>query len=459
MDQLDMSSVFRASQMISGELVLDKLLGATLDILIENAGARRGILIEEKDGQLVILASAMEDEQESSESSLSDNFPITLVNTCIRTGEPIVITNASEPNAFSSDSYFMAFRPRSVMCVPMAVHKSQKLAIYLENNLTHSAFTDERIKIIKLLSAQAAISIENATIYKEQEKLLKAQERFVPIQFLKHLGHNDIAKVELGESVSMEMSVMFSDIRDFTPLVELLSPQAVIELLNQYYSKQGKRISEVGGFIDSYSGDEILALFAVPAQQAVSAGIKMGEGLWEFNKNSESIGRPLLKMGIGVNTGPLVLGTMGGQERMQCSVLGDTVNLASRIENLTKVYDSQFLISESTYNALENPAAFAIRLVDRVAVKGKEKAVRLYEVIDAEEDSRRKLKEATQPLLDCAFSAYFNRDFKTSISFLTEAIQIHPEDPVLTMLLNRSKKYELHAPPPNWQGFEVLTFK
>lgn len=464
MDFLDLSSVFRASQTISGELVLDKLLKATLQILIENAGAQDGFLVEQKDGQIIIKAqngneiSSKKKNQVLDQSNFS-KLPLSLINTALRTNQSIVIDNAKEENSFSSDPYFQINQPLSIMCVPLSNHSQWKVAVYLENNLTHSAFTEERVKIIKLLAGQAAISIENARIYEEQDKLLKAQQRFVPIQFLKHLGHNDIAKVKLGESVSMEMSVLFSDIREFTPLVELLSPQAVIELLNQYYSKLGQHISESGGFIDSYAGDEILALFAVPATQAVEAGIKMGQSLWKFNHESGVKGRPILKMGIGVNTGPLVLGTMGGQDRMQCTVLGDTVNLASRIEQLTKVYNSQFIIGENTYEALENPEKYTIRMIDRVAVKGKMKAVKLYEVLDAESDERRFAKESTLKLLQEGMEVYYQQDFSYAHQLFRQAFAIDPFDPVLSSFISRSKRYIENPPPKDWAGYENLNTK
>jgi predicted ATPase/serine/threonine protein kinase/class 3 adenylate cyclase len=464
-DMLDMSSVFRASQTISGELVLEKLLKATLQILIENAGAQKGYIVELKEGQVFIQAQNQADNIEQNQVQLNQDtsvasvLPISLINTALRTSESIVIDNASKINPFSSDPYINKQKPLSVMCVPLPIHGQWKAAVYLENNLTHSAFTEERVKVIKLLAGQAAISIENARIYEEQEKLLKAQQRFVPIQFLRHLGHSDIAKVELGESVAMEMSVLFSDIRDFTPLVELLSPQAVIELLNEYYSLLGIPISASGGFIDSYAGDEIMALFAVPAQQAVEAGVKMSEALYAFNQNSISTARPILNMGIGMNTGPLVLGTMGGIERMQCSVLGDTVNLASRIEQLTKVYGSHFLIGERTYLSLKNPTAFSIRMVDYVAVKGKEAAVKLYEVLDAEKPERRAAKEATIVQLNAALDAYFLRNFSLSYKILSEAMNFDPLDPVLSLFASRSKRYMEIAPPDDWQGYEKLNVK
>lgn len=464
-DFLDMSSVFRASQVISGELVLSKLLQATLDILIENAGAQRGYLVEEKDGTLIVQAVTgrgdldLDDLPIRLESANAQLLPISLIQSALRTNNPIVIGSGAEQNPYASDPYIQDKNPLSMMFVPLSVHLQSKLGIYMENNLTRGAFSEERIKIIKLLAGQAAISIENARIYEEQEKLLKAQQRFVPIQFLKHLGHNDIAKVALGESVSMEMSVLFSDIRDFTPLVELLSPPEVIEFLNEYYSELGQHISASGGFIDSYAGDEILALFAVPADQAVAAGVKMGESLWKFNRASRLKNRPVLNMGIGVNTGPLVLGTMGGQERMQCTVLGDTVNVASRIESLTKFYGSQFLIGERTFDSLSDPEALSIRMVDRVAVKGKQKAIQLYEVLDAEEDHRRKSKESTKQLLKQGMEDYFRQDFDLALKLFKEGKAMDPEDPIFSIFQERTEAYLIQPPDSDWEGFERLTNK
>lgn len=464
-DYLDMSSVFRASQIISGELVLGKLLKATLQILIENAGAKKGFLVEQKEGKLIIQAHNDADHPEELPSkNLSLNvdsslLPISLVNTALRTNKPIVVGNAREQNVFSSDPYLINQKPLSMMCVPLSTHNQGNVAVYLENNLTHSAFTEDRVKVIKLLAAQAAISIENARIYEQQQNLLKAQQHFVPFQFLKHLGHNDIAKVKLGESVSMDMTVLFSDIRNFTPLVELLTPQSVIELLNEYFSSLGKPISESGGFIDSYSGDEFLALFAVPPHHAVDAGIKMAEALRKFNLDSQSKGRPILKMGMGVNTGPLVLGTMGADDRMQCSVLGDTVNLASRIEQLTKVYGAQFLIGENTFKTLENPEKYAIRMVDRVAVKGKALAVSLFEVLDAEEKERKDAKESTKDLLESGMDAYFSQDFALAFEIFSKGMIQDADDPVFEIFTNRSQRYLENPPPIDWKGYESLVSK
>ncbi len=464
-EMLDISSVFKASQTISGELVLEKLLKATLQVLLENAGAQKGFLIEDNEGRIVVLAQNGGDRQDTNEeksiqhSRNNKMFPVSLVNTALRTSEAIVIDNASKINPFSSDPYITREKPLSVMCVPLPLHDQWRAAVYLENNLTHSAFSEERVKIIKLLAGQAAISIANARIYEDQKRLLKAQQRFVPSQFLKNLGHNDIAKVELGESVSMEMSVLFSDIREFTSMVELLSPHDVIELLNEYYSTLGVPITASGGFIDSYAGDEIMALFPVSAQQSVDAGVKMCDALRKFNQQLIEKGRPPLMMGLGMNTGPLVLGTMGGLDRMQCSVLGDTVNLASRIEQLTRMYDAQFLIGENTFSSLINPGAFSIRMVDYVAVKGKAMAIKLYEVLDAEEKARRKVKEATREQLASGIDAYFHRDFSSAYKIFTDISKHDPKDTVPPIFASRCQRYQEEVPPGDWQGYEKLFHK
>ncbi|HSF45014.1 MAG TPA: adenylate/guanylate cyclase domain-containing protein, partial [Chitinophagaceae bacterium] len=460
-DLLDISSVLKASQTISGELVLEKLLKESLRILIENAGAEKGVIVEYKEGQLIVQVQShtYDDATDPSDSGQQDfnALPVTLINTAIRMQAPVVIDNASELNSFSSDPYIRERKPVSVMCVPLPLHGDSSSAVYLENNLTHSAFTKERVEVIKLLASQASISLENARIYEKQEKLLKAQQRFVPSQFLKHLGHNDISKVQLGESVSMEMSVLFSDIRNFTSLVERLSPQAVIELLNHLYSELAVPITASGGFIDSYAGDGIMALFAVPAHQAIEAAIGMSRRLIDFNSSGNGVTQ--IRIGVGINTGPLVLGTMGADDRMQCSVLGDNVNLASRIEQLTRTYDAQCLISEQTYGSLENQNAFSMRLVDRVAVKGKGLAVKLYEILDAEPDERRRVKEGTRDLLADAMEHYYARRFIQANKMFTYGMQEDPLDPVFALFASRSHRYTNEPPPTDWQGFEKLERK
>jgi hypothetical protein len=202
-----------------------------------------------------------------------------------------------------------------------------------------------------------------------------------------------------------------------------------------------------------------MALFALPASNAIHAGIKMINALEDFNRSSKNFAIPPIKIGIGINTGPLVLGTMGAIERMQCSVLGDTVNLASRIERLTRIYGAKFLIGEQTYNSLENPDLFSIRLVDHVAVKGKKVAIKLYEVLNAENKERRKSKENTISYLKKGMDAFYDRKFNDAYQIFSEASALDPHDNVFSIFLARTKKYIENPPSENWKGFENLEVK
>jgi predicted ATPase/class 3 adenylate cyclase len=464
--QLDMASVMKASRTISGAIVLEKLWKTTLQVLLENAGGRKAAFLRQKDGCLVIeaqgeagrdmpaLTRSLPVETAGSESVL----PVSIVRTVLRTGKALVLADATD-SSFAADPYVSRHRVRAVLCAPVSRRGVVVGAIYLENALTSGAFTDERVEVIKLLSAQAATSMENARLYEEQARQIAAQRRFVPRQFLESLGHHDIAEVGLGEHVEREMSVMFSDLRDFTPLTERLGARAVIDLLNRYFSTLEVPIREAGGFIDSFNGDEIMALFGVAPDHAVQAGVAMCRELQAFNLRSATIGQPPLRMGIGVNTGMLVLGTVGGNDRLKCGVVGDTVNLASRIEQLTKTYGVPFLIGEHTFEGLREPGRFTVRCVDRVAVKGKSGAVTLYEVLDAETDARREAKQSTVGLLDEARERYAAREFARALALLREARRLDPADRVLDVLIARCGRYLDEPPGPDWEGFETLDHK
>ena len=462
---LDMSSVIKASQTISGEIVLDELWKTTIQILLENAGAQRGCFVVQQDDQLVIRAQGevgrgapmLVEPISAPAPEEAPALPASVIHNVLRTGKPLVLNDATEPGRFAADPYIVRHKPKSVICIPILRHAQFAGAIYMENNLATGAFTEERVEVIKLLSAQASISMENARLYEGQARLIEAQQRFVPRQFLESLGHHDIARVGLGEYVAREMSVMFADLRGFTPLAERVGPRALIELLNRYFSRLGEPIAAAGGFIDAYRGDEIMALFGLPPERALAAGVGMWRALDEFNRESIASGGPTLDMGLGVNTGPLVLGTVGGHDRLQCGVVGDTANVASRIERLTRVYRTRFLLGEQVFEYLGEPRSWSIRRVDRVAVKGKEQPIQLYEVLDVETPERREAKETTRDRLEHGMELYYGRDFAAAHAAFTEALIIDPGDAVLSIFARRSDRLAREAPPPDWQGFEILT--
>jgi len=460
--ELDIKSILKASQAISGELNLEKLLHKTLQIIIENAGAQRGFVLMQKHDkiQLVKYLDNFKEVKQHISNITDENgsflVPLTLINNAFRTQKNIVIDNASEIHAFSSDPYFKNNKTRSVSCFPLPKYGKWPLVIYVENHITYGAFTNERLNITNLLAGQAAISIENARIYEQQEKLLKAQKRFVPSQFLVHLGQDNITNVTLGDSISLDMNVLFLDILNFTSLVEKTSPQEVIKLLNELFNELGIVINRFEGFIDSYQGDQIMALFPTSSYNTVIAAIEMTKTLYNFNGTATNKALPYFNIGIGINSGPLVLGTMGSTNRMQCSVLGDTVNLASRIENLTRTYGAKVLIGENTYNTIQEDKHDGFRMVDYVRVKGKGKPVKIYEVINAEPKQQRLLKTQTLEIFNRATALYFSKDFEASKTLFRTALEINPSDKVFQIFLKRIEFYTQNPPDKDWKGYEIL---
>lgn len=461
---LDLASVMKASQVISGELVLGSLWATTMRIMLENAGGERGAFVVRRDGRLMVeglveVGGDGEAGQPMALEAAAALLPVSVVYQVLNTQTPVVLADARRSEFAARDGYLRAREPQSVLCVPLLREGRFEGAIYLENRMAAGAFTAARIEVIRLLAAQMSISIENAQLVEAQQRLIAAQERFVPRAFLESLDHRDIARVDPGEHIAKTMSVLFSDLRGFTPVAESMEARNVIGLLNRYFGSMGPAIAADGGFIDSFAGDEIKALFDTDADAAVRGGIGMWRALEAFNERSRELGQPQLNMGVGVNTGPVVLGTVGAGDRLQCSVVGDTVNLASRIQELTKLYHARMLIGEGTFRALKAPQRFVLRQVDRVAVKGKDVAIAVYEVLDADPPARLAAKLATRERLQQAMRQYVGRDFAAARRLFESLCAEDPDDAVPPLFVERCLRYERVAPPPDWQGVEKLTQK
>jgi predicted ATPase/class 3 adenylate cyclase len=459
---LDVDSVIRASQAISGELFVDRLWATTLPLVLQNAGGQRGCVVVRRGDELVVETQVTLDAVDGSAPPFTvargegATLPMSVVDYVLRTNEPVVLNDLSQPTRFSRDSYLATSPPQSLLCLSMPRGGRFESAIYMEHRDASGIFTEDRIEIIRLLASQAMISLENAELYQGQVRLTEAQSRFVPRQFLVSLEQHDIANVGLGEHVAKEMSVLFADVRGFTTLAERLHPKDVIVLLNRYFECLEPSISSTGGFIDSFAGDGLMALFEVGADNAVDAGIGMCHALDRFNEEGTPRGQPELHVGIGVNTGPLLLGTVGAHGRLQCTVIGDTVNAASRIENLTRTYAARLLVGEQCVERLDDRNRFALRELDRVAVKGKTRAFDIYEVLDAEEPARRAQKEATRELLASVVSAYRSRRFAEARALAFEGRASSPDDPVFDLYARRSARFLTTPPPPAWAGVEDL---
>lgn len=262
----------------------------------------------------------------------------------------------------------------------------------------------------------------------ELSKLNQSYSRFLPKQFLRFLGHESIVEVSLGESVQKEMSILFSDIRSFTTLSETMTLAENFKFINSYLSRMEPLITTNYGFIDKYIGDAIMALFGRCPDNAVKAALGMLLELNKYNIIRKKNNKLPIKIGIGINTGSLMLGTVGGINRMDTTVISDSVNLASRLQDLTKVYGASLIISQHTFFALKDYRKYNYRFLGQVKVQGKKDVVSLFEFFDADPPEIIEFKIQTKTLFEQGVISYYSEQKERSTQIFQRIINLNNQD-------------------------------
>ncbi len=262
---------------------------------------------------------------------------------------------------------------------------------------------------------------------------------------------------------SMEATVLFSDIRSFTSLTEELGAQGTVALLNEYFTVMVNCITNEGGMLDKFIGDALMAEFGIPVaheddpDRAIRAAIDMIHALDTLNELRLSRGQKPINMGIGLNTDMIVSGNIGSPKRMDYTVIGDGVNLASRLESACKEYSARILASEATIKKLKG--SYRMREVDLMVVKGKSEPVRVYEILDYH-------SEATFPNLPevmghfkAGFKYYLKGDFDRASKQFNEALTLNPADQLSATYIERCKNLIANPPEGEWNGIHVMKSK
>ncbi len=273
--------------------------------------------------------------------------------------------------------------------------------------------------------------------------------------------------LEGGEEIlggkSTAATILFSDIRGFTTLTEELGAQGTVSFLNEYFTIMVECVQKEGGMLDKFIGDAIMAAFGVPIShdddedRAVRAAIGMINALREWNLRRVAEGKKPVGMGIGLNTDTIVSGNIGSPKRMDYTLIGDGVNLASRLESLCKQYHASILISENTYRRLKG--TYRIREVDRVQVKGKTQSVGVYEVLDYhKEETYPNLMEAVNHFRD-GLALYRRREWERAMACFNKAFHLNPNDKLFSMYVERCVYFRDEPPEENWDGGWVMKTK
>jgi adenylate cyclase len=328
-------------------------------------------------------------------------------------------------------------------------------------------------KIISILASLGALALQNA-YYLEKERreaernlaLTRTFEKFVPREFLNRIATGGVEHIRLGSTHSDTITMLFSDIRSFTTLSETMTPSQLVAFLNNYLALMNESIHLNRGFVDKFIGDAIMALYDLPdssdaeeATGALRSAIGMQQSLMRYNQERVAAGYAPVLTGIGIHSGEVIIGTVGSEQRMDSTVLGDAVNLASRLEGLTKPYGAKVLASDATHGLVAEQAEFQWRELDRVTVKGKTRPVGLFELLSADPPELLEQKQATLALFEEGRAQYRQQRWQASQQAFEECLRLFPDDAVPPIYLARIREFQITPPPADWDGATCMTSK
>ncbi len=290
----------------------------------------------------------------------------------------------------------------------------------------------------------------------KEQKVRNIFQKYVPKNVIDEFFTNPEKMLVGDERI---LAVLFSDIRDFTAISEKMRPDEVVESLNAYFSRMVDVVMNRNGVVDKYIGDAIMAFYGAPvkrgdeAQQAVYSAFEMLNALGDFNAWQRNRDRPEFKIGIGINYGVVTVGNIGSEKKMDYTVIGDMVNLASRLEGLCKVYRQELVFSESVARKIQTE--YRCRLLERVIVKGKSQKIDLYTA----KERLTAVEEAAWNIHDEALVRYFARDFAGALTLFQQIHEQLPQDEPASLFIRKCHEFIREPPPASWNGAALMTAK
>lgn len=372
---------------LSSVLTPEEIMQRVMELVFQMENVERGFVMlrDEKKGfkPAVLLYKDERLKAEARGVALSN----TLIERVTTERLPLLIHDVAGDERFSSSESLRLAGIRSAMCAPL-IYKDKVFGLFYVDCLSKPwAFSKEELSIFSVVAAEAAISFDNARSHEELSRRVverKALERFLSSAIVeKILASPD--QVHLGGE-NQTTTILFADIRGFTRMSEKMEPQEVVELLNEFFAEMTDLIFDNGGMLDKYLGDGIMSVFGAPlakpddALRSAKTAVEMQRALTRLNRNWEARGQPPLQMGVGVNTGAVTAGNIGSAKRMDYTVIGDAVNLASRL--CANAAGGQILISDSTFRELSG--SLPAKKLEPIRVKGRETPVEIYEILWAE---------------------------------------------------------------------------
>lgn len=321
--------------------------------------------------------------------------------------------------------------------------------------------------VVAIVSSwMASFAYLSFTEGKEKKRIKNMLGQYVSPSILTSVldrSSKDVLKAEVG--TRERLTVLFSDIRGFTSMSEVMEAEQVVELLNGYLSGMVDVIFKYEGTLDKFIGDAIMAFWGAPimlethAKSAVEAAVGMKRQLVVFNQSLVDRGLPPIAIGVGINTGDVILGNIGSEKKLDYTVIGDNVNLASRMEGLTKEYHTSILITETTYEDIRE--ILPCRIVDVVRVKGKKRPVKIYEPLAIPSDESETLEKAKRlaASTEMAFNLYLGRNWEKALDAYTSIGEVYAGNGVSDVFVERCLEYTTNSPPKDWDGVYTMLKK
>lgn len=321
--------------------------------------------------------------------------------------------------------------------------------ILYSNQIIHSYYAAPLGFIFFIVSQSLILSRRYAYSFRTIEDLTvnlkdfnKSLSRFVPFQFLEYLNKNSILEVELGDQTLRNMTILFADIRSFTTLSEVMTPEENFKFLNSFLSQVVPVIREGGGFVDKFIGDGIMALFPQSTDSGLQTAVNLQLAVHKYNEARSRAGYIDICLGIGLHTGGLMLGTIGAMDRMETTVISDTVNIASRMEQLSKQYGASIIISDDMYHSLEHPEKFEIRKLGSTVVKGKRHPIIVLEILDGLASAEKEKKIETREIFEQGIVLFETLRLNEAREKFHEVLNHYPADKASSLFISKCEEAE-----------------
>lgn len=440
-DAAEAHHVFRA---LSAARTPERLANIVLGSVADTTGASRVVGLTGEGDRLSVRAVHQDGKTITVDGPWTEvQYDREIVRRVVQSGSSLIVAAdaVSAGNGLTEQRPHYSAPIQSTLAVPVRVQDKTIGVVYAEHHEPGQRFTPDHEQAVAFLCAQAAAPLWNFQLEARlraadeyRRSLIDVQSRFVPNELLRILDIDDLRRVRSGYRVERQMTVLISDIRGYTTMLEDMNVAEASNLAMGFLRAVEVPIVSCNGMIQDVRGDEIVAVFEQEAD-AVRAGLAMLRSLREHNRERVARGSQELQAGIGLNTGLVGVAMVGGVNRMVLTIIGDAVNLAARIESTNKRYGSGLLISDRTYRGLTDPEEFHIRRMERVMVVNRRKPVTIYEVYDGDPQHLRAAKRAAQPAFDEAFASFDAGDVDGARAAFERCLALLPDDPVAPLHL------------------------